>query len=594
MTAVAAGLLVAVALPDGSALETSSETWLRPAARAVRVVGAVGVVGFGIVTVMLLGPGDDERLQRRASRAAGWGALAWAAGAVEELVAVWLSAAPVAGLAGVATVGFVDLATRTLLGLTMLVQLGLAVIAASCAFAARTSTPRILVLGCGMLGLAAGVAGGHAVDGPLHGVAVAAILAHVLAASAWTGGLAAMLSLLPHAAEQQRLLERYGAFALPCAISVGVTGVIAGTLMTDPARLLEARYGWLLLVKSAVFASVVGLGWRLRRAAAARGRSAAGGRTSVSRVAVAELSLMAFALGLSVVLSQSTPLVPAGDDAAAGALEPPTLASTLGALAPGTWGLIAVIGLAVPYLAGVLVLRRRGDAWPRRRAVPYLIGVVVLAAVTWTGVDLYASALMSVHMLQHMTINMIVPILLVLGAPVTLAFRALPPAPRARLRDATGSRLARIVAHPTLVSVVFVGSLFVVYFTPVFPFLMSDHWGHAVMLTHFLVSGFLFFWLVLGVDPDRHRPSGPIRIPLIAASTVGHTVFAVVLVFSTSVIGEAWFSTVDVAWDVSRRDDQALAGGIAWVVGELVMVGVLAVVIYRWFALAEKAGRTRR
>lgn len=79
------------------------------------------------------------------------------------------------------------------------------------------------------------------------------------------------------------------------------------------------------------------------------------------------------------------------------------------------------------YGAGMLGLRRRGDRWPLGRSVAFVSGLLTIVAVTGTGVGGYGMELLSVHMVQHMVLSMLSPILLLLGAPVTLALRTLRP-----------------------------------------------------------------------------------------------------------------------------------------------------------------------
>lgn len=87
------------------------------------------------------------------------------------------------------------------------------------------------------------------------------------------------------------------------------------------------------------------------------------------------------------------------------------------------------------YGWGVLRLRRRGDAWPVGRTVSFAVGVLTVMLVMCTGLNDYGMVMFSVHMVQHMVISMLSPILLLLGAPMTLALRALrPPARGARDR----------------------------------------------------------------------------------------------------------------------------------------------------------------
>src|SRR5205814_10701023 len=79
------------------------------------------------------------------------------------------------------------------------------------------------------------------------------------------------------------------------------------------------------------------------------------------------------------------------------------------------------------YLWGVRRLRRRGDRWPVGRTVAFVgLGMGCAVAATQSFLAVYDTTLLWVHMLQHMVLNMLVPIFMAPGAPITLALRALP------------------------------------------------------------------------------------------------------------------------------------------------------------------------
>ena len=88
------------------------------------------------------------------------------------------------------------------------------------------------------------------------------------------------------------------------------------------------------------------------------------------------------------------------------------------------WALVCGF-LAFFYLAGVWRLRRRGDRWPVHRTVLWLAGIALLFYVTNGPLNVYQDYLFSIHMLAHMLLAMVIPLLLVPGAPITLAMRAI-------------------------------------------------------------------------------------------------------------------------------------------------------------------------
>ena len=261
------------------------------------------------------------------------------------------------------------------------------------------------------------------------------------------------------------------------------------------------------------------------------------------------------------------------------------------------WSWLAVLSLLglVGYLVAVVLLRRTGVAWPWWRTASWVAGCVALFAVTGTWLNGYSMVLFSVHMAQHMVLSMVVPILLLLGAPVTLALRTLPRGkrlagvPRALLLDALHSRLARFVSHPAFTLPLFLVSLYGVYFTPLFDALMGDPLGHQLMLTHFVVVGLLFFGPILAQDPWPRQIGHAGRMLELLVPMPLHAFFGVAIMMSSSLVVRT-FADPPAAWGVDPLGDQNTAGSIAWSFGELPTVLVLAVVLFSWMRSEERRG----
>ena len=179
----------------------------------------------------------------------------------------------------------------------------------------------------------------------------------------------------------------------------------------------------------------------------------------------------------------------------------------------------------------------------------------------------------SVHMAQHMILAMLVPILLVLGAPVTLALRALPAAGRARppgprewLLAAVHSPPARWLTHPLVTLPLFVGSYYALYFSGLFAAALPEHWAHVLMNLHFLLVGALFFWPLIGIDPAPRRLPPAARLGIVFASVPFHAFFGVALMSAETVIGGDFYRALALPWVPDPLRDQQLGGGLAWAV----------------------------
>jgi putative copper resistance protein D len=102
------------------------------------------------------------------------------------------------------------------------------------------------------------------------------------------------------------------------------------------------------------------------------------------------------------------------------------------------------------------------------------------------------------------------------------------------------------------------------------------------MNLHFLVTGYLFYWVVIGVDPTP-RPIPPIaKLAVVFASLPLHALFGVVLMGTKSVLAGNFYQSLQLSWHNDLLGDQRLGGGIAWSAGEVPLVLVLLALLVQW------------
>ncbi|MEU0547947.1 cytochrome c oxidase assembly protein [Micromonospora sp. NPDC005979] len=299
----------------------------------------------------------------------------------------------------------------------------------------------------------------------------------------------------------------------------------------------------------------------------------------------------------------ATSAVPA-DVLAATSAGPSTLAAgaeatpppfTIGAVLTETrldsWLALGLVLAAGLYLYGVHRLRIRGDRWPVTRTVFFLgPGLGGIALVTVSGLHAYDTALLSVHMVQHMVLSMVSPIFLALGAPMTLALRTLPVGPRKRLLAIVHSRIARVYTFPLVAFAIFVVNPFALYFSDLYRFTLEHAWAHELVHAHFILTGCVFFWPLLGLDPLPGRWPYPARALLMLLSVPFHTVLGLTIMQSTTLFGGDWYPSLNLSWS-DPKADQVVAGGILWAGGEFVSVTMLAVLVVQWVKQSEREAR---
>ncbi len=271
-------------------------------------------------------------------------------------------------------------------------------------------------------------------------------------------------------------------------------------------------------------------------------------------------------------------------------LEPFTPVTLFTHVAPFSVGTLLVLIAGGLYGWGIVRMRRRGDAWPPSRTALFIIGLALIAAVTVSGLEVYDTTLLSVHMVQHMVLSMLAPIFLALGAPVTLALRTLPHTPRAILLRVLHSRVAKVLTFPLVTFTLFIASPFALYFSSLYRLSLEYPAVHTLVHLHLIAVGCLFFWPLIGLDPLPGRMPYPLRALLMFLSTPFHTVLGLTVMQSSTLLGGDWYPSLHLDW-VNPYDDQNLAGGILWAGGEFVAVAMLGALVYQWIRESEREAR---
>ncbi len=317
----------------------------------------------------------------------------------------------------------------------------------------------------------------------------------------------------------------------------------------------------------------------------------------IVRLAFGELLLMGVAIGTAVALSVTPP--PAIDRLApdssvvyrlTGYPDPgPPAADAWVSTWHTDWLWVALAALACGvYLHWARRLHARGDRWPVGRTMSWVLGWLIFVYTMCGAPGVYGRILFSWHMTMHMSIAMLVPLLLVPGAPVTLALRALPArkdktlGPREVLLALVHSRYLQVFANPVVAAAVFFFSLAVFYFTPLFYYALTTHTGHVLMTLHFLMSGYLFAWVLVGIDPGPPRWHPLFLLVILFATVAFHAFLGVVITGSSSLLAPDFYTALDLSWAPNPVDDQHRGGAIAWGVGEGPTLVLALLVTLQW------------
>ena len=450
---------------------------------------------------------------------------------------------------------------------------------------------------------------GHAAGAANHDLAVNSLAVHLVSAVLWVGGLLALAMLRPLLGKALAVsVQRYSTLAGWCFVAVAVSGAANAWIRIGSIGNLASSYGALVILK-VVALVVLGLaGWQQRLRVVDRiAVDPLAGRL-FGRLALIELVVMGAAFALGAALSRSAPPVAgvpiASADPAYALTGYPAPAGPLTAVQWFTlwridwlWLAVAVIAVAL-YLVGVRRMRARGDSWPMLRTIGWVMGWVIFVWATSGAPGVYGRVLFSMHMVMHMTVSMVAPILMVLAAPVTLALRTLTPrrdntlGPRELLLALVHSRYFAVVANPIVAAAIFFGSLIVFYYSPLFDLALRTHTGHVLMTMHFLLAGYLFAWVLVGIDPGPRRWPPPLLLVILFGTISFHAFFGVALTTGTTLLAPTFFQSLHLPWSVDLLADQRTGGAVAWGIGELPML-ILALLVTLAWVRSDSAESTR-
>jgi cytochrome c oxidase assembly factor CtaG len=232
--------------------------------------------------------------------------------------------------------------------------------------------------------------------------------------------------------------------------------------------------------------------------------------------------------------------------------------------------LLVALALGAGYALGA---RRVPRTWPWTRTAAFFTGCAVLGASS-----LWSTASFTGHMLEHVAVGMAAPVLLVLGAPVTLALQA---GDGRQLRRWLRAPLARMLTNPVIAWVLFGTTLVALVFSPLLGWSVRYDAVHALVHVHFLVVGSIFASTMLAIDPLPHPPPHGARLLAVLLAVPFHAIVGMALVTASRPLFPSLYPSLS---------DQRSAAAVVWASGELFTFAVAAIVARQWWLADQREG----
>jgi len=259
----------------------------------------------------------------------------------------------------------------------------------------------------------------------------------------------------------------------------------------------------------------------------------------------------------------------------------------------GAWNLdpVLLLGLLTAVWA-----YRRGTAAGRRRQGPwrgrcFTAALVAIGVALISPLDALSSALASAHMVQHVLLVLVAAPLLALSGPLTTLLRGSPAVVRGasvqwrrRLRLTRGN--LRPLRHPAVVWLLHVGTLWFWHAAVPYDAAVEHHVLHVIEHASFLVTGVLFWRVVIGAR-EADRVSNGLGVLLVFAAAMQSVFLSALLTFAR----EPWYSAYassTAPWRLDPLADQQLAGVIMWIPAGLIYLGTALGLLVLWIRSTER------
>jgi putative copper resistance protein D len=211
--------------------------------------------------------------------------------------------------------------------------------------------------------------------------------------------------------------------------------------------------------------------------------------------------------------------------------------------------------------------------------VCFVAATVLLIIAVQSGLAAYDDQVFWVHVVQHLLLMNFAPILFALSAPMTLALQASSRRTQSALLSVLHHPVIEFITNPFVVVIASYATMVVYFLTPLYGVSLEHPLLHDLVHLHFLVSGCLFWWIVVGRDPSRWRPSYPAKLGFLAAGIPVNAILGVALTGATASIAPHFHTLADTH----------VGGSVLWVAGELTSLIAMGIVLYQWMLSEERA-----
>jgi putative membrane protein len=241
---------------------------------------------------------------------------------------------------------------------------------------------------------------------------------------------------------------------------------------------------------------------------------------------------------------------------------------------------LTLVATAYWYLRADWRLASKGRRWPGHRTVSFMGGLAAIELAVQSPVATFTGSYFQAHVAQHLLLMVVAPPLLALGAPSTLLLQTAGRGTKKRWLSVLRSRPFSVLTFPVLVWFFYFGAMFAFFLTPLVNVAMHHMDLMDVLNVAFLIGGCLYWWPMVGLDPNLHWKMGyGARIANLALGVPFEAFLGVAILQQATPIASMY----------SLQSTHA-GGGLLWSATELSTFAGVIPVFLQWIRSDERAG----
>lgn len=249
--------------------------------------------------------------------------------------------------------------------------------------------------------------------------------------------------------------------------------------------------------------------------------------------------------------------------------------------------ILALVAIAGLYVRAFRQAGTKGSPHPSWRLVSFVGSLFIIAVAVCSPIQRYSRDLLWVDFTGFLLLTMVAPPLLLLGAPLTLAFRVTGKTGRKRLRAFYRSRPMAFLTFPVATWLLFAVATYLWQFTDLTETAARDLGVRYLQQASLLLVGLLFWMPAVSADPMRWRLPYPLRSLYVFVEMTHKGLFGGMFLSMTSVM-HSEFSNRAPAWAPDALLDQRIAILILWIGGNLIFLVALVAMVFGWVAYERR------